>query len=49
MDHILGEVEIQVKGDAGQAGDAADAERAPDESLSPLWVEDIPGPLVDAR
>ncbi|KAL0289335.1 UNVERIFIED_CONTAM: hypothetical protein Sangu_2619600 [Sesamum angustifolium] len=44
LNHILGEAETEVKGDAGQTGDVADDERAPDESLPQPEVEDIPGP-----
>ncbi|KAL0301722.1 UNVERIFIED_CONTAM: hypothetical protein Sradi_6449000 [Sesamum radiatum] len=48
LDHILREVEAEVKGGAGQAADAIDEERPLDESLPQLGVEDIPGPLGEA-
>ncbi|KAL0393213.1 UNVERIFIED_CONTAM: hypothetical protein Sradi_2544100 [Sesamum radiatum] len=48
LDHILGEAEAEVKGDAGQAGDAANEERVPDESIPHPRVKDIPVPSGEA-
>ncbi|KAL0308898.1 UNVERIFIED_CONTAM: hypothetical protein Sradi_5832100 [Sesamum radiatum] len=48
LDRILGEAETEVKGGAGQAEDAADEERAPNESLPQPGVENIPGPSGEA-
>ncbi|KAL0323495.1 UNVERIFIED_CONTAM: hypothetical protein Sangu_1968800 [Sesamum angustifolium] len=44
LDHILGEAEAEVKGYAGQAGDAANEERVPDKSIPQPRVKDIPVP-----
>ncbi|KAL0458278.1 UNVERIFIED_CONTAM: hypothetical protein Slati_0455000 [Sesamum latifolium] len=43
LDHILGEVEVEVKGDTRHVGDVAVEERTSNESLPQLVAGDILG------